>query len=471
MRLILIFTLLAFQSNTADATCGLPHYLGQPKPALAKSNKVTFLTKQLRFSLGMTENNAVSENFALHWGTLPLSEDEVSTMLASAEEALEKFEAMGLPTITGSNEYLINIYVVPTAEDIGGAAGVAWVDSEGYPFMRVNGNLFDTSPGYMEHTIPHELMHLIQLSTNADFNFGSGWLWESTAETATAAVLPEDDFYFAFYGPFAVTPEYPLTSYRFDLADDNPAGSRHYGAGIYFQHLIENENVDELLFRLWSAETIPSSPTDHISSILDEDGLMFDKTVARFAAHQAFYDITNGDELQRRALAYAAATPAYENLSTAFLSSQIGTFFEVTQKTPQRLGYNTIGLEVGVEPRRYLWDGPTGAQATLVVKRFDDITYHPFQESASGAWYADYEFQGDELAMAISVVNLSVVGAARYSIEVAAAGSVPPKSSEPDTSLVVAGGGCNSREETLPSALLLLLILLGLKRGFASNVG
>ena len=185
-------------------------------------------------------NAALSENFALRWGSdISIDEEYAQQLLAELERTWElEIVELQFPPPLHSDNYLFNIYVGDSGSGTPssyGLAGYYTADEEGWPMIVINLPALIDSQSF--GTLSHEFFHAVQHACGTyPYEGLSAWYWESTAIWIENEVYPDDPVYAAYLFGFAFLPHKSL--YFFDYYDSGALSEYYqYGAFIFPKYL------------------------------------------------------------------------------------------------------------------------------------------------------------------------------------------------------------------------------------------
>ena len=339
-------------------------------------------------------NQERSENFVVKWGDSWDRPSEVAALLETLEIAWSSIVGeMGYPHPVGADEYLVNIYIAESGEGSPssfGAAGYQTYDSEGWVMIVMNPSVLSGNSGDLS-TAVHEFFHAVQGAMGTFEYWGKGaWFFEATACWIEPEVLEEDLSYFQFLFGYALIPNYPL--YFFDYPDQGVLPEFHqYGAFIFPRYLSEWYGDATLIKEMWERPTLDNDPLTTLETLIEEDGVDIRELFDDFAAHNAFWDYSDGDHYELWVEYYARNMREWDcsEVVSHEWKGSAGVMEEADEEClPEDYGYNVLSLEDPAgEGVMISFEGASAGEklgvadwrARVVVDRGGDLEYLPFE--------------------------------------------------------------------------------------------
>jgi hypothetical protein len=195
-----------------------------------------------------------SEHFAVLWGE-GLTESDVQSLLDLYEKNWDfiieekKFER---PKTT--NKYKENIYISGTGQPLldDEPAAIQGLDKEGHEHIIMHKNLLKDQQ-FLHTIVAHEFFHSIQNTYNIPELSPRLWLGEATASWVMFMSFPDDIAHLAknILAQYAFYPQYSL-DVVITQSTQYLLGGHHYGSYIFFQHLIDYFNDEDLIIKLFN---------------------------------------------------------------------------------------------------------------------------------------------------------------------------------------------------------------------------
>jgi uncharacterized protein (TIGR03382 family) len=387
MRFLTLAILVA--SKAALATpCGTPARLaklGVPHKLPVKQLRAG-ATKLVRDGFPGPHQARTSANFAVQWRDAAVTDAQAQQILDAAEQGFSLYTgAFAQTPPSGSDAYLINIYVSASAQDspsIDFDGGYAWSDDEGYPYVVLSAALLTDGPNLVDTTV-HELYHDFQITAGA---FATQyWYWEATAEWAAQELLPESNVAYVFIGAYALAEELPIFYWSDPLAGDPVVGVHQYGAASLPNYLTSSMQDRSLVPATWRTGAAADDPLDALFAQVAGTKDEIDDLFIAFAAHQVLYDVPHADVIQPWVAAYAHAYPERSRFD-AHVAAAGAPDWTAPTVLPRAFGFDIVELARPVDGKLHVElatdaSGSTGTparwRAMLVQRTTTGIRYTP----------------------------------------------------------------------------------------------
>ncbi len=282
-------------------------------------------------------NSYESADFVLRWGEeAAVSESEVAAMATLLQTALTTELALGFPAPVGSDLYKLNVYIGDSGGPPSyGALGYFNLDEEGWPMLVFHPFILD-DPEQAPAVTAHELLHVLQYSSGHDLE---DWFWEATAVWVETEVHPGNLNHVRFVPGLALLPHRSLDLY--DRPGDGTLEELHaYGAFLYPRYLTEHGLDPQLIADVWTLST--GSALDGLETQLEARGLSFPQTFGDFAAANAAWDYSLGEEYAARVHLDQGTWDKKPTVGFVPVGGTAGFVQAPVDSLPEGLGYNLV---------------------------------------------------------------------------------------------------------------------------------